>query len=254
MLWYKAWLETRWRFLIGVVVLIASACGVVLTYPEVLKLLPNLPRDTSTTLGRRIAEVLDMARDYRGYVWSQGFAQNLANTWVLFAVILGIGGLPSQSSEGSALFTLSLPVTRTRLLAVRAATALAELLVLALAPAIALSVLSPAIGQTYSIVDALIHAVCLFVAGAVFFSLSVLMSAVFNDVWRPLLIVLGVAALLAFGEQLFSGWAPYGLFRVMSAETYFRGGGLPVVGLVASATIALALFYSATVILNRRDF
>lgn len=254
MLWYKAWLETRWRFLIGVVVLIASACGVVLTYPELLKLMPNLPRDTSTMLGRRIAEAIDTARDYRGYVWSQGFAQNLANTWVLFAVILGIGGLPSQSSEGSSLFTLSLPVTRNRLLAVRAATALAELLVLALVPAIVLSVLSPTIGQTYSIADGLVHAVCLFVAGAVFFSLAVLMSAVFNDVWRPLLIVLVVVALLAFGEQFFSGWGRYGLFRVMSAETYFRGGGLPVVGLVASATLALAMFYGASVVVNRRDF
>jgi hypothetical protein len=31
MLWYKAWLETRWRFVIGLVVLMASACALVLT-------------------------------------------------------------------------------------------------------------------------------------------------------------------------------------------------------------------------------
>ena len=26
MLWYKSWLETRWRFVIGLVLLILSAC------------------------------------------------------------------------------------------------------------------------------------------------------------------------------------------------------------------------------------
>ena len=30
MLWYKSWLETRWRFLIGLVLLMLSACGTVL--------------------------------------------------------------------------------------------------------------------------------------------------------------------------------------------------------------------------------
>ena len=39
MLWYKSWLETRWRFLIGLVLLMLSAGGTVLTYPHVVKLL-----------------------------------------------------------------------------------------------------------------------------------------------------------------------------------------------------------------------
>jgi len=40
MLWYKSWLETRSRFLTGVVLMVLSACGTVLYYPQVLKLLP----------------------------------------------------------------------------------------------------------------------------------------------------------------------------------------------------------------------
>ena len=30
MLWYKSWLETRWRFVIGLALLMLSACGTVL--------------------------------------------------------------------------------------------------------------------------------------------------------------------------------------------------------------------------------
>ncbi len=43
MLWYKSWLETRWRFIIGLVVLMCSAAGTVLAYPKVIKLMPLVP-------------------------------------------------------------------------------------------------------------------------------------------------------------------------------------------------------------------
>ena len=79
----------------------------------------------------------------------------------LFAVLLGTGGLLSQASGGGALFTLSLPVSRKRLLGVRAATGLAELLALAFVPPLLLPLLSPAVGQSYGIGDALVHGACL---------------------------------------------------------------------------------------------
>ena len=142
-----------------------------------------------------------MSDPYRGYVWSQWFRQNMPQTWALFAALLGTGGLISQASGGGALFTLSLPVTRHRLLWVRAATALGELLVLAFVPSLLIPLLSPAVGQTYGIGDVLVHSACLFIAGAMFFSLAFLLSTVFSDVWRPWLIVICVATLASlFGH------------------------------------------------------
>ena len=59
MLWYKSWLETRWRFLIGLALLILSACGTVLTYPQVVQLLPLAPQvDVGGEIGRRVAEAM----------------------------------------------------------------------------------------------------------------------------------------------------------------------------------------------------
>ena len=255
MLWYKSWMETRWRFLIGLAVLTLSAATTVLVYPEVVKLLPVVAKpDLSGQIGRRIAEALELARDYRGYVWSQWFMQNMPQMWGLFAVLLGTGGLLSQASGGGALFTLSLPASRNRLVGVRAATGLAELLVLAVLPSLLLPILSPAIGQTYGIGDALVHSACLFIAGAVFFSLAFLLSTVFSDVWRPLLIVLCLAMVLAIFEQFFRDLSRYSLFRVMSAEVYFRGGGLPWLGLLASAAVSVAMLYAAARNIARQDF
>ena len=55
-------------------------------------------------------------------------------------------------------------------------------------------------------------------------------------------------------DRLVSGLSSYSVFRVMSAETYFRGGGLPWLGLLASSGLSVAVLYAATANLARRDF
>jgi ABC-type transport system involved in multi-copper enzyme maturation permease subunit len=255
MLWYKAWFETRWRFLIGLALLALSACGVVIAYPQTARLIANLETsDLSGFVGRQVREAAELSRTYRGYVWYQWFHQNLLQMWTVFAVLLGAGGLLSQSSGGGSLFTLSLPVTRDRLFAIRAATGLLQTAALAFVPSFVLALLSPAIGESYGISDVLVHSTCLFVAGSVFFSLAFLLSTVFTDLWRPLMLALGVAVALALGEQLLWAVAPYGVFHVMSAEAYVREGGVPWIGLLLSTAASLAMLFAATKNMARQDF
>ncbi len=92
MLWYRAWLETRWRFVFGLGLLMCSAAAIVLTYPDVIKLLPAASRlEVGGALGRRVAESSALALDYRGYIWSQWLSQSMRQLWALFAVLLGTG-------------------------------------------------------------------------------------------------------------------------------------------------------------------
>ena len=255
MLWYKSWLETKWRFVIGLVLLLISAGSTVMIYPQVVKLLPMASQmDLGGELGRRVAESAQLSREYRSYVWSQWFGHNMTQFWTLFAVLLGSGGLLAQSAGGGALFTLSLPVSRSRLVGVRAGTGLAELLALAFVPSILIPMLSPSIGQTYGIRDVLVHSACMFIAGSVFFSLTFLLSSMFSDVWRPPLIVLCVAVVLALFEYAIRDLSRYNLYRVMSAESYFRGTGLPWLGLLASAALSAAMLYAAYRNTARQDF
>src|SRR5687768_8797057 len=105
MLWYRSWLETRWRFVIGFVLLTCSAAVAVFWYPSVgeqLSLAQSV--EIEGILGREIREATELAGEYRGYVWWQWFRQTLRETWTIFAVLLGTGGLLSQSSGGAALF------------------------------------------------------------------------------------------------------------------------------------------------------
>jgi ABC-2 type transport system permease protein len=253
MLWYKAWLETRWRFLIGLAVLLVFACGAVFDYPAIARLNASVSAiDAPGSLGRLIREAAETQRTYRGFIWFQWYRQNLVQMWTILAVLLGSGGLLAASSR-AALFALSMPASRARVAGVRAATALMELLVLALVPSLLIPLLSPAVGQHYGLGDTAVHSVSLFLAGSVFFSLAFLLSAVFDDLWRPMLITCAVALSQTLVGALV-GLPFSGMLRVMSAESYFRSGQVPWVGLGLALTAGLLMLYAAVAVVERRDF
>ena len=257
MLWHKAWRETRGRFIAALLILTAMAGSNVYDYLAAQKLLPRLnvateaPVAVATGLAGMIREAIEIQKDFRGFVWFQAFRQNLTQMGVFFAVLLGCGGLLHESSKGSALFTLSLPVTRRQLLGARTGTGLAQLLAISIIPPLAISVLAPTVGQRFSIVDALAHGVCIFFVAAVFYSLAAFLSTLFADIWRPMLIAIGIACALAFASFVVP---QINIFSVMNGESYFRTGSLPWTGFVISAVIATALLYSAAETLERRDF
>jgi ABC-type transport system involved in multi-copper enzyme maturation permease subunit len=254
MLWRKAWLETRWRFLTGLGLLTVLAAGNVYEYVATQALLPGIsytPPANATPIEGFIREAIELQKDFRGFMFFQTFKQNLTQLGVVFAVLLGCGGLLSEARKGSVLFTLSLPVTRRELMGVRSAAGLGQCLAIALVPPLVIPVLAPTIGQRFGLVDALAHGVCLFFVAAVFFSLASFLSTLFADIWRPLLLSIVIACLAGLVQVV----APdFGIFRVMSGETYFRTGSLPWSGLLTGAVLSAALLYSATETTERRDF
>src|SRR5262245_57331118 len=132
MLWHKAWLETRWRFIAGLLTLTIMTGGGVYDYLATQRLLPQLaattpvPAAEATGLAAAIRDAIDVQKNFRGFTWYQTFRGNLTQMGVLFALLLGCGGMLHETSKRSALFTLSLPVTRSQLLGARVGTALAE--------------------------------------------------------------------------------------------------------------------------------
>jgi hypothetical protein len=252
MLWHKSWLDTRWRFLIGFCVLVVMAGGIIIDYSVSATLLPAIAErqmDTSTMTGRLLQEMIRIEQTYRGFVWYQWFRGNLLTAGTLLSVLLGSGGVISTSTGG--LFTLSLPASRTQWLATRAATGLGEVFVLATLPSVAIPVLSPLIGQHYSLVDVAAQGLCMFVAAAVFYSLAFLLSTVFNDIWRPLLIAIGLACVIGYAEVFFG---LDGVFKIMGGRRYFESGSLPWIGLTSSAAVSMALLYGAAANVARKDF
>jgi hypothetical protein len=222
MLWHKAWLETRWRFISALVILTILAGGNVYDYVATQELLPRLnattatPAAEATGIAGAIREAIEVQKDFRGFIWYQ-----------------------------------TLPVTRKQWLGARTGTGIAELLAISIIPPLAISVLAPTIGQRFSVIDALAHGVCIFFVATVFFSLASFLSTLFGDIWRPMLTAIGIACVVALASILVPQLS---IFSVMNGESYFRTGSLPWAGMLASAVISLALLYSAAETLERRDF
>ncbi len=253
MLWYKHWLETRWRFFIGLAVLTALSAMVVFTEPLTSVAMENF-QDPGGMVGEILREQIELSKTYEGYVWIQWFGKNLLFGWLMLAILIGVGGVVTESTRGGALFTLSLPVTRRKMLAVRAATGASELAVLALVPSLLIPLLSLLIGETYSAGEAIVYVMLMVAGGIVFFAFSILLSTIFSDKIKPIVVGLIVVFVLETVSLLVKKFAPYSVTKIMSGADYFRTGELPLAGLAASLAVAAVMFYLSLRIVERRDF
>ena len=255
MILYKSWLDTRWRFIVGLSVLACSAAGIVLSYPQVMKLMPLAAGfKASGALGEEIRKAIDLSATFGGYAWLKWYGGNLLTFGTLVATLLGAGGMFSSSAGGGAYYTLALPVSRRWMLATRAALGLGELLAALVVPSLAIPLLAPLVGESASFVDALVHGACAFIACSLFFSLTLLLATGFSDVWRPLLLALVVAGLDGLAEMFFHDQLGLGPIHTMSGESYHATGAMPWIGLAICAAGSAALLWAAVLNLERRDF
>jgi hypothetical protein len=164
MFWYKGWLETKFKLLL---MLGCMAFYLVVFY---------LMRTTAAPPGARPAAVFGLT--------ATSFAV-LLYTWLAGA---GINTQPSlQAVKGlheSTLFTLSLPVSRLRLLAVRASLGWLEMAGGILAWCYGGWFVLPVVRGSVSAVDMLEYVVALIVCASSLYFLSVLLGAFLDDQWR----------------------------------------------------------------------
>jgi hypothetical protein len=254
MLWYKSWLDTRSRFVLGFAIALVLSCATVLPFNTVQELVSVLPEGAAVGGGifqERLQEALEAVRTFRGYVWSQWFMGKLPSLLTLLAALLGSGS-PLVKAGSGALFSLGLPASRHSWIGTRAATGIAELLVIALASSVAIVGLAPLVGQQLDVVDALVLGLCSFVGASMFFALAVFLSTFFNDVWRPLLLTcLAAIATAVFGMAL---PRDHGLFSAMAGRSWYYEASLPWLELVVAAAAAAAFIYFAARNVARRDF
>jgi len=254
MVWRKAWHDTRWRFAILFAVLIVIACFNVFEWLTVQTILPKLDASAASANGGvtgRLAEALAAEQNFRGYIGYAWFSQTFRWYIVVFAVLLGSGSALSTSGRGL-LFSLALPVSRGRWIAARAGIGVAQVLALALVPSLEVPLLAPAVGEHYSLADALVYGGLIFVLGTVFFALAMLVSSFLDDFGRSLVVTTVMAIALAVAETALP--TGHGLFTGLSGGTYFRAGAVPWLELIAGVALTLAFFRAAAARLARRDF
>jgi hypothetical protein len=195
MLWFRAWLETKWRvaftivwlsFFVGVLATAAANGG-------------DVPG------GVAVARLLNML----------AFPCVFVPVWLAGSGVRtqpGFGRSAMRGIHGSTLFTLSLPVTRARLVLTRGALGLIATAGVLVMLGVATWMLFPPLRANATPIAGLQHLLVVFVCGLAFYGLSILTATVLDDVWHMWSSTLLILAL----------WAPPVRRLLPSAVDVFR--------------------------------
>jgi len=192
MLLYKAWIETRVRFLAGLIG-VAIICIYNVGLHDHLVLIwtaGELQRPGFNSMSSWLG-----IHDYGWYLWHILYDEALQQTWALFAVALAFGGLIREKTTGAVSFSLGLPVSRRRWLFTRLTAVFIESVALGLSSALVVIIGSAVIHQTFSLSQMFLHTALMVAAGVFLIALGNLCYALFPGNYLSLLytvILLGV--------------------------------------------------------------
>ncbi len=244
MVWYKAWRESQARFLLSACT-IAGLCVAFVFFH------------------REGAHVADNSKTYIEYIWRIVYKGYLRQLFVILALLLGVGGLRRERDYGTAGFTLALPVSRLRLVSVRAAMGLLEVAVLAFLPALVIPALSPFVGQVYPWSQALQFSLLWTAGGAFLFAIGFLASILFGGEYTAP--VIAIVAMLGYSmladlpsleryiidvHDLMSGNGMY----YFQPGAYVLIGPLPWIALSAIVIVVCSSIVLAGRITQQQDF
>jgi len=216
MLWYKGWLETRWRFLFFTGVMIVSCAA----------------------FGSRAP-----AHEFPGNAGGVRYILYYF-VWPVMALLLAGAGINSQTVGGtfqgvhpSMYFTLSLPVTRRRLVAVRAALGAVETLALIALSCGAAWAFTPLLRERGAVLPMLTYVAASTVGASVAYSASVLLATFLDEIWQFYVGCLALGAIWVCESRLL------GLHPPPFGQVDWP---LAAFSLVAAAALLAAAFWKAS--------
>jgi hypothetical protein len=234
MFWYKGWLETKFKLLL--------LFGCMAVYVVVFYLM----RTTAAPPGPRPASLFGL---------SATAIAVLAYTWLAGA---GINTQPSfqatKGLHGSTLFTLSLPVSRRRLLMVRASIGWLEMAGAIVAWCYGCWLVLPVVRGSVSAVGMLEYVMALTVCASSLYFLSVLLGAFLDDQWRMGATLLASGALWMLGSFVRLP-ASVNLVRAMMGESSpLVAHAIPWMPMLFSLVLAAIFSLGALKIVRLREY
>jgi ABC-2 type transport system permease protein len=234
MLWYKAWLETRSRFLIALVGCIAFCMQLILMTPGTKE--PN-----------------------ESILMLVGVHQALVFLWIMGVTLLMMGGLLREQAIGSSSFTLSLPVSRLHLMSVRLGMGLMQAIALAILPWIGMLLAAHVAVHTSTLSLAGIHIVLLLGGGVVFLAASLLVSSIVEGEYTAPIVGFGGIIMLVYalsGKRLvpYSPWAFMMGLGYFHRQTPLAVGPIPWLHAAVFVAIAALLAMISIKVIEERDF
>jgi ABC-2 type transport system permease protein len=240
-LWYKAWLETRARFLTSLATLTLFS-GIFVHHAQGI-MAQGIMRQESRSDFNRLLFV------------NQQF---LVIMWVLSVVLLGMGGIVREKAIGTSSLTLALPVSRARLLGVRVGMGILEAIVLGVLPWIAVFFVSSMANKPILVGQVASYVLLLVGGGLVYFAMAILVSSSVAGEYTAPALAFGVVLLSAI---IFDAWLrPFNVWRLATGDfsidrsTYLLSEHLPWFGILASLSVGVLFLVVSAIVVQRREF
>ena len=251
MLLFKAWKESKARFLFSAGTVGVLCAGVVLF---------------NQRLHERPGEILRgfRATTYSEHVYDFVYAGTAKGLFVMLMLVLGLGGLLRERRRGTAPFTLGLPVTRARLIGTQIVMGIVQVLAISALPLILVPALSSLVGRSYPFGDSLHFAVFWVAGGLMVFALAFLCSVLFSGEYTALIVaflglfavplVAQVRPLQPYRVNFLMTMGEFGTMRWNAEHTLLIPPPMAWVRVLVFLGIAAALLGVAMGVTEREDF
>jgi ABC-2 type transport system permease protein len=176
--------------------------------------------------------------------------------WLVAITLLMMGGLLQEKANGSAPFTLAMPVSRTRMMNVRISAGLMEAALLIVVPWAAMYAMFCFTGPARSIGQVLFYVVVMAGGGAVFVGTSLLISSLVEGAYTAPTISAGIVLVCASVPRSLSSVNP---MAFMGGQEYLGPGNLatgpmPWGHVAAYMAVAGLMIVASVKAIERRDF
>jgi ABC-type transport system involved in multi-copper enzyme maturation permease subunit len=251
MLFFKAWRESRARFLLSAATIAVLCTGVVLLNARIQSNPGQiLPGFRATTYSEHVYD----------FIYS-GTAKGL---FVMLMLFIGLSGLLRERRRGTAPFTLALPVTRSQFIGTQIVVGVLEVIGVAALPVLLIPTLSPFVGRSYPVTESLHFAVLWLGGGLMMFALAFLCSILFAGEYTALVVAfLGlfavplaaqVPALEPYRVNFLQTMGEFGTMHWNPEHTLLLPSPLPWLRLLVFFGISTTLLYAALGVAKRQDF
>lgn len=248
MLWYKAWLETRSRFLVSLVTLTAFS-SIFFHHALYISCSNTLPCPEKISRSERWSEFHRLLFINHQYV---------VIMWILAVVVLGMGGLVREKALGTSSLTLTLPVSRARLMRVRVATGVFQAIALGVVPWLAVFIISSRARMPISVAQVGFYILLLVGGGLIYFAMAVLVSSLVSGEYTAPALAFGAVLI---GAMLFDNWLRrFNVWRLVTGDfsidrnTFLLSKHLPWPGILGSWCAAALMLIASVMTVQRKEF
>jgi hypothetical protein len=169
---FKAWCESRGRFLLSAALLSVLCVSGVFCRGSLMKVF--------VPAGSFVGD------PYVGYIYRVIYGGPVSGLFTILAAVLALGGLQRERLHRTLGFTLALPVSRAQLVGVQALLGLGQVAVLSALPLLWLSTCSPLAHLSYPLGQMAHFALLWLAGGAVFFAVAFLAATLFSGEFTAL--------------------------------------------------------------------